>query len=118
VVMARLSPYRGGWSGALMGLMTPVRVLPPATYEQVKASGGLRNSRPHRPITNGMVCPRIVSTDLNDLRLLGAFGECRVMTQTVARRLPAPPLMHRDFRGAYLARTHGHHASATLNHQN
>jgi hypothetical protein len=51
--MARLSPCRGGWSGALMGLMTRVRVLPPATYEQVKASGGLRNSRPHRPITNG-----------------------------------------------------------------
>jgi hypothetical protein len=47
----------------------------------------------------------------------GAFGECQVMAQMVARRLLVPPLMNRDFRGGYLTRARGYRASATLHHQ-
>jgi hypothetical protein len=65
----------------------------------------------------GVECPRIVSMDLNDLRLLGAFGESQVMGQPVAKGLLVSPSITGDFRGCYFLLARGNHASATLNHQ-
>jgi hypothetical protein len=65
-----------------------------------------------------LLYPRIVYTVLNSLRLLGAFGECQVMAQPVARRLLVSSLINKDFRGCYLVLVSGNFASATLNHQN
>jgi hypothetical protein len=49
--------------------------------------------------------------------LLGAFGECQVMAQPVAKRLFVSPSMIRGFRGCCLLLERGHHALASLNHQ-
>jgi hypothetical protein len=54
---------------------------------------------------------------LNAIRLLGAFGECQAIAQTVARRLLVPPFMSGDFRDCYLMRAYGNSVSAALNHQ-
>ena len=67
--------------------------------------------------TYPLVYPRIVSTDLDELRLLGAFGECQAIAQLVARKWLVSPVIKRDFPGGYLLLARGHLASATLNHQ-
>jgi hypothetical protein len=56
-----------------------------------------RNAARAKP--NPMEYPRIMSTDLNDLRLLGRFGECQVMTHPVAKRLFISSLIIKSFRG-------------------
>jgi hypothetical protein len=48
----------------------------------------------------GVVYPRIMSTDLDDLRLMTSFGGCQVMAQPVAKGFFVSPLIIRGFRGA------------------
>ena len=48
----------------------------------------------------GVVYPRIMSTDLDDLRLMTSFGGCQVMGQPVAKGFFVSPLIIRGFRGA------------------
>jgi hypothetical protein len=48
----------------------------------------------------GLVCPRIVSTDLDDLRLFVIFGEHQVMARLIAKRVLISPLINKDFQFA------------------
>jgi hypothetical protein len=59
-----------------------------------------------------------LSKNMLELWLLGAFGECQVIGQPMATRRLVAPLIDQDFRDGSLQLAGGHHASATLNHQN
>jgi hypothetical protein len=67
--------------------------------------------------TPTLECLRIMSTDLDDLRLLRAFGECQMMAQLIARRWLVPLLIHKEFRVRQPLLARGNFASVNLNHQ-
>jgi hypothetical protein len=57
----------------------------------------------HKPpeVRKVLVCPRMMSTDVDGLRPLASFGERQVIAQRVARRLPVFSWAEEDFRGCH-----------------